>query len=297
MKIGAESGGPKVFFSYPILFYGAYEIAKDWAWMVALGLIACISFFVWATNLKRNRAIADLPTSKVASAAQGYVELYGVASADPDYRTKGIRSLPCVWYQQITYQKRNEDWVEIERQTSASLFALDDGTGVCLIDPADAEVLTTHSYTREEFGYKIEELLLKPNDDLYALGNFTTVRTSHSSLDVEAEISDLLESWRKDQPMLLRRFDHDKDGKISSKEWEKARAEARHEVESQCQQIRQQGGVNVMRVPTDGRLFLLSNLSPEQLRTRYQFWGWIHLIVFSISFGCALWLSRYLWRF
>ena len=46
-------------------------------WLYCLALMAIISVFAWLSSLNRLRAIRDTPTSRVASAAQGYVELTG----------------------------------------------------------------------------------------------------------------------------------------------------------------------------------------------------------------------------
>ncbi len=51
------------------------ETPAAWPW--ALLAMCGVSFFAWLGNHRRYRQIHDLPTSKVASAAQGYVELIG----------------------------------------------------------------------------------------------------------------------------------------------------------------------------------------------------------------------------
>src|SRR5689334_19630484 len=47
------------------------------AWPFALAAMSAVSFFAWIGNFHRYRQVDDLPTSKIASAAQGYVELLG----------------------------------------------------------------------------------------------------------------------------------------------------------------------------------------------------------------------------
>ena len=44
-----------------------------------------------------------------------------------------------------------------------------------------------------------------------------------------------------------------------------------------------------MRAPRDGRLFLLSNLSPAQLKFRYMLWGWFHRLVLGGAAGALVW--------
>jgi hypothetical protein len=45
--------------------------------------------------------------------------------------------------------------------------------------------------------------------------------------------------------------------------------------------------VNVMRQPSDGRLFLLADLDPNQLARRYGLWTWVQLAI-AIGAGSAL---------
>jgi len=46
-------------------------------WLVCLSIMAAISILAWLSALNRLRTIRDTPTSKIASAVQGYVELTG----------------------------------------------------------------------------------------------------------------------------------------------------------------------------------------------------------------------------
>ena len=55
----------------------AFQAESGEVWPYALLAMSAVSFFAWVANYRRYRHIQDLPTSKVASAAQGYVELFG----------------------------------------------------------------------------------------------------------------------------------------------------------------------------------------------------------------------------
>ena len=50
---------------------------------ICLSLIAAIGLLASAASYRRARAIADIATSRIGSAAQGYVEVMGKAKADP----------------------------------------------------------------------------------------------------------------------------------------------------------------------------------------------------------------------
>jgi hypothetical protein len=269
----------------------AWHVDSPPVWAGCLALISAISFLFWVSNLKRNRAIADTPTSRIASAAQGYVELYGPSVNAREYLASGGRnSMPCVWYRYVTYRKTaNDKWEEIARGVSDSLFAIDDGSGRCLIDPEQAEVITTHTSTAYDGDYKTVEEQLFASDRIYALGEFSTVGGAAAPLDANGDVASLLAEWKKNQPALLKRFDLDGDGQLDLREWELARRAAQRDVEMQHRELRQQPGIHVMRAPATGQLFLLSNLSPRQLKNRYVLWGWFHLLTFFCAGAGAAW--------
>lgn len=104
--------------------------------------------------LKSARAIEDTPTSKVRSAAQGYVELSGTASAllNPPLCGK-LSQKPCAWYRYtIEYftSRRSENhsaraWELVEQGVSPDPLVLTDDTGNCVIVWQGAEVLPIQS--------------------------------------------------------------------------------------------------------------------------------------------------------
>ena len=42
-------------------------------------------------------------------------------------------------------------------------------------------------------------------------------------------------------------------------------------------------GTNMLRVPADGRLFLLSNETPANIRFKYSLWAWAHAVIFIVA--------------
>jgi hypothetical protein len=69
-----------------------------------------------------------------------------------------------------------------------------------------------------------------------------------------------------------------------------ARQEARRIIEKEHREIRAGDSIHVMRKPEDGRLYLLSNLSPEQIAGKYRFWTYIHLAIFFIAGAAVLFI-------
>jgi len=270
----------------------AAKINQPAAWLAAFALIAALSLAVWASAYRRARVIADTPTSRIASAAQGYAEIYGRASSGPEHLVQAKNgSLPCVWFHCVTYRRGSDNkWREISRQVSDTIFEVADGSGSCMVDPEHAEVITTHHRTWYEGDYKHVERQLFSGDSVYVLGEFATLGGAHTRLDVAADMRELLAEWKRDQPALLQRFDLDGDGAIDLQEWELARRAARREVERQHRELRLKSGVHVMRRPASGQLFLLSNLSPHQLKRRYQWWSIFHLATFFAASAAAAWM-------
>ena len=247
-----------------------------------LPAIAVVAFAAWMLTLRRMLAIVGTPTSKIASAAQGYVELVGRALAHPGGALRSrFTLLPCVWYQyRVEQRERDGKWRHLESGRSDDSFLLDDGTGVCLIDPEDAEVLPRRTdTTMNGTDYRCTESLILPGEQLYAIGEFTTIGGANVDLNLDRDVSELLAQWKRDKPALLKRFDLDSDGQVNEKEWMLARSQARREVRKNHNELRTQPGTHMLHKPRDARLFLLSNVEPGSLTRRYRLWAWLHLFV------------------
>ena len=247
-----------------------------------LPIIAVVAFVAWLLSLRRMLAIGGTPTSRIASAAQGYVELVGRAMPHPGGALLSrFSQLPCVWYQ-YTVEQRQQDgkWHRVESGRSNDSFLLDDGSALCLVDPENAEVLPRRTDVMNKgTDYRCTESLILPKEQVYVIGEFSTVGGASVDLNLERDVGELLAKWKLDKPTLLTRFDLDKDGQISEQEWMLARAQARRDVRKMQNEIRSQPGTNMLHQPRDGRLFMISNLSPDKLERRYKFWAWLHLAV------------------
>ena len=269
----------------------AFQAESGEVWPYALLAMSAVSFFAWVANYRRYRHIQDLPTSKVASAAQGYVELFGrteLLSGEPIV-SKLSRS-PCCWYSfQIEEKGSNDKWGIVDSGSSVEHFLLVDDTGQCVISPEGAEVLAHDHKSWEELDRRYTEWLLLPKSVMYAIGEFSTIAAAAVTAgDERADVGALLAQWKANQKELHARFDLDRDGKVSMKEWELARLQARREVRRREAdvQLRSVEGVNLLRKPADGRLFLLANELPDKIGSRYRFWSWAHLVIF-IGAGSA----------
>ena len=259
-------------------------------WPYALASMSLVSFAAWIANYRRYRYIVDTPTSRVASAAQGYVELSGRAAQLPDAALlTRFRQLPCVWYRyQVEEKDSDNKWSVKDAGESDDPFLLIEATGQCVIDPEHAEVVTSHVETWTDGDYRYNEWLLLPQDRIYALGEFSTIGGTGATLDFDGDVGALLAEWKKNHPRLRERFDLNRDNSIDAMEWALARRQAQREVERQHQEMRASSDVNLMRKPADGRLFLLSNQLSEKLILRYHLWSWVHIVIFLGAGGCSV---------
>ena len=280
-----------IYVGVPLIFIYARDLH---AYIYAPPIIAVVAFVAWMLSLRRLLVIGGTPTSKIASAAQGYVELIGRAVAHPGGALRSPSSLlPCVWYQYtIEQRERDGKWHRIESGRSEDSFLLDDGSGICLIDPENAEVLPRNTETSTRGSdWRCRESLILPQDRVYAIGEFSTIGGELANLDLERDVGELLAAWKRDKPALLARFDLDKDGQIGEKEWMLARAQARRDVRKTHNEIRAQPDTHMLHQPRDGRLFLISNIDATRLEWRYKFWAWLHLAVLIAAVMATAYLT------
>lgn len=228
-------------------------------------LTAILGFFAWIALYRHYRLLHDLPTSRIASAAQGYVELVGCAQALPGRPLLSpVSRQPCCWYRFSVHRQRESDPARmdlVERGSSTEPLLLVDETGICAILPEDVgNVFTDHDRIWREGEYCYSESMLLPGEVLYAAGELTTVsvataapalKLDHDNVkalldgrrkdrerkrDVErmagehTAVGVLIARWKTDRKRLHEHFDLDRDGAIDMKEWEQARTAARREV-------------------------------------------------------------------
>ena len=238
---------------------------------------------------QRYRFISDTPTSRIASAAQGYVELKGLGELMPGSRiTSPFSRAGCVWYQCIV-EKRDDihdnhenDWVMVSNETSDQLFHLQDTSGACVIDPEGAVVMPSQqlvwygqsmqarfqaprpgSRLARHLGagkYRFTEKLVLVADPLYAIGWFETHEKNVSAAKFDDQVDALINQWRADPRRYLSEFETDGNGKIQQREWIPIRRKAEAIVRS-----RQVDTVHhVLKKPPDRSQPFIISAKPEQ---------------------------------
>ena len=277
-----------------LLLFAGLKLESRNGWLACLTAMALISIVAWLSALRRLRAVRDTPTSKVASAAQGYVEFTGRGQRFGDTPLLGRLSLlPCLWYRYKIEQRDSEkDWKTVDSGESDDTFMLRDDTGACVVDPEQAEILTRHRDQWHDGDHRYTEWKLIEQDRLYVIGQFRTQGGSSLEFDTRAELNALLAEWKRDMPALHARFDLDNNGTLDMREWMLARSAAKREVKKMMREAQAQPDIHIISRPRDGKLFLISNLTPDKLSGRYLFWAWAHLIIFFGALGGIGWLLQ-----
>lgn len=277
------------FFLQAVLLGIAFSSHSRSVWLGVFSAAALINLWAWVVALGWRRAIVDTPTSRVVSAAQGFVELIGIGQplADTQLLTP-YAQLPCLWYRYTVERREDGEWKQVEQGESDLPFILEDESGRCEIDPEGAEILTTHKETRTQDDERQTEYVLLKGDRLYALGDFVSFNGAQTVLNTRRDVGDLLGEWKADQADLHQRFDLDRNGAIDEKEWQLARTAAEREVARRHREIRNQPTQHRLQKPGSRKPYLIANHPPEKLGRRYAWLGAAHLaLLLACLFGIA----------
>lgn len=178
-------------------------------------LAAGLAFFSWMSCHRRARAIADTPTSRIASAAQGHVELVGTLRPLPgrDLRAP-LSGAPCLWYRFREERYNGSRWDLAREGESDAPFLIEDGSGACLVRPQGAEMTgleaqTWYNDARGDSGWRKlsrddrrrTEWLLIEDEEAHVVGHFATRRESPPG----AGETHVIEKPADGRPFLLRR--------------------------------------------------------------------------------------------
>jgi hypothetical protein len=287
-----------------------------WFWLLMLSVAVVGGGWLAFRFLHIARMLEDTPTSRVRSAAQGYVELVGRSKALVGASNVApLTERPCVWWR-FRIQRRTGSsgrgqrtkWHTVQSGRSTQPFVLEDDTGECIVQPAGAEVLTAETTTwygdtawptlapgrRAPFGepeYRYHEERIYEHEQVHVLGHFRTHSgTPHT--DRDADVAALLAEWKQDQVALVRRFDADGDGKVSVEEWERARDEARQAVTQRHLEQPVPAAVHVIARPESRQLFLIAAYPEKELARRLRRRALLAFVGFGVATYALGWLLQ-----
>jgi len=242
----------------------------------------------------RARHLLDTPTSRIRSAAQGYVELVGMLrELSVPQPVAPLTGESCLWWRYCIEEYRSNgkrsSWNVLERGTSEAWLRLADATGECLIDPRGAEVhpafrrVWTGSL-RHPRGiapsgwlglltsgrrYRYTEERLHEGEPLYAIGDFRTSGGGRQGLDLQSAKREVIRQWKGDFAGLLQRFDSNGDGQLDDQEWNRVRLAARLEAEDRHWQSSAVPEQHQLGRPVEALPFVLSSHGEEVLTRRF----------------------------
>jgi len=296
--------------------------------LVVLALLCAASLYSIFRFFHRSRMIDDTPTSKIRSAHQGFIELEGIG--------KLMRGTPilsplsqqaCLWYSYKIEHKKTKGfsinnnnrhdsrWETVDSGVSDNLFLLNDGSGICVIDPEGATI--TPSYSKTWYGnreypvnssssanatsalnslvgsndYRYTEKRINVDSELYILGLFKTVGGRRDKVDEAAEVRDLLASWKQKPNALLARFDENGDGEIDMQEWQQVMDAAQQEVTASFSERLVQPEIHTISKPLDSRRpFILSVESQQAISKKYRWYSRGSIFTFFASGISFVWV-------
>jgi hypothetical protein len=274
-----------------------------WGLMAFLSGFAVNAFYRMFHWFQHARVIENIPTAKIRSAAQGYVELSGIAKLmDGPVIVSPLTGRSCVWYSYIIEERidssrrdghRNSHWRVVERRRSDALFLLEDETGRCVIDPDDADVYIRHQKTWHKRHVnpprRYSEQLIRNGDPLYAIGFFKTVADIEQQ-QTRQQVAHLLKQWKQDPGLLLHRFDHDRNRQLDTDEWEQARKAAENDIKREQGHQTKEEQLNVMMSSdVSDQTYILSSEPEEVLVKQYRWRALKSLGLFFILGSIAVW--------
>ncbi len=185
--------------------------------MIILGISIPLSFYLSFYWLRHVRMIEDVPTAKIRSAAQGYVELEAIArERDGHVQRSPVSGKKCLWWA-VDIERRVPligFWKLVDTRQSSATFYIEDDTGICLVDPTGARFETiaseqcyygassdlqpslAHGKRPASGKYRYLESIIEPDTPLHLIGQFVTPKSQaadtkagpHSHLNTAASV-------------------------------------------------------------------------------------------------------------
>lgn len=289
---------------YAEYFYALSPAEYNFLTLVLFIVCVYLLYLIYQTH-QRYRFIQDTATSRIASAAQGYIEIKGLAELLPGSQIQSpFSKRKCIWYQCKVEVKRisgkRSYWVEESNEISDEIFLLQDDSGECIVIPDQARVISayervwhgnslqsshTPSKTRglmnffASGNYRFTERMIFVADPLYVLGEFESINKTPDESTVNEQVKELIKQW-KIQPMrYLKPFDLDNNGKIQQHEWRKIRQHAKTLVlQRHGQQL-----IHTIRKPHETKHpFIISTISEQELLVKKRLSLFLYLMLFLI---------------
>ncbi len=237
---------------------------------------------LWATLSARRlrQYILDTPQSKIASAAQGFVELQGRARFYGDRTTQGFHhGPPCVWHRFAIFGLVS---TLIKTGESDLPFIISDESGDCVVNASGAKVLSSSRRDWFEGLTYYRTRYIRHGAQVYVIGELRTNGCDKSFYSEKTELTSVLKSWKNDQAWLLEEFDADNNGELDFEEWEAARKRAEHIAREKYEVKRHDHVETAIRKPSNGMPMLISDKSPAILAKKFLYLSYFNMMVATL---------------
>lgn len=273
-----------------LLFLGALGVVFAWtheiprklqlltteAWLLGATVAG---FFLWIHGTRLRALVNGVPTSRLATAPQGYVELVGRA-VSAEKVLPGSPSL--ILWKRTQFARRaagvfpfNLAHVVHSVDITDAPFGFEDGSGQAIVIPAGAEIICARREVEYREDGKIIRERIQAGDSLYVLGDLAT---SRPDLDLAALTERRLHDWKMDAAQ-SRRFDADGDGHLDGRELLAMHKAARESV-MQESAAEAASGINVLSRGDGRRRFLISSVPVDRLAGHYRWHLGVGLAMF-----------------
>lgn len=258
---------------------GAHDVTSGALYLLG----AALSTGLWKYFWRLYHYIADTPTSRIATASQGLVELQGAGELLPGKLSQGISMGPPALWQSYTITEGDK---VVDTGRSSEPFVVRDKSGTCVIYPDKATVISSSKAYPRQGRRSANISFLCPGDAIYVLGELRSVGGDNDHYDLDAETSRLLKMWKRDQKNLVASFDRDGDGRIDGDEWQAVRVKARRVAQENIRRSRSERQVvHEIRKPASGLPLIISDKDPAYLERRYH---WLGIANLTLAFCCFI---------
>jgi E3 Ubiquitin ligase len=294
--------------------------AKFWLTLIVVIGMSLVSLLIARGSFIKARMIEDMPTSLIRSASQGFVELTGLATVRDGPLKAPLTGQPCLWWrykiERLQKSGKSSSWRTIDKGTSNHSFFMDDGSGICRIDPQGADISCLHKKVWHGHSsapptatitakpgflnrlqpligrgrYRYTEFLIRDGDPLYLLGHFVSDATGQRTLTIDQVAGKLIREWKQNFDNLLVRFDADGNGTLDEGEWQRVQEAAKHAALDHRPEPEDISYHAVVK-PEDRSLpYLIGSHGQEALSRKYRYWASAAAASFLLTGSVATWL-------
>jgi len=273
-----------------------------WQLLAVIIIIAIAALVGFAYFNKLARLIKDTPTSKIRSAAQGFVELEGIAAQSNTVSPSPLTQRPCIWFEyrieRRTDSGKNQSWRTISSNRHPGPIVVDDTTGICFVRLGNARVYGGLKNTwygassfpsslsvdrRESFlqmgNYRYTETIIAPGSPIYAMGHFST-RHPVESFQHDQVVKQTISKWKQQYDKLLERFDRNNDGELDEKEWKLVRMAANLEAEDHYAEQLEKSAVHTLDKKS-GLPMIVATEDQRHLGRKFRIYSFLFVAIFA----------------